>query len=72
MQALRLPFYVLSEQRLHAEEAVFVASDGSAARMVVPSSLTAREFYLALGFSVVREHLEGEERTFIMERQLCV
>ncbi len=49
-----------------------MASDGNAARMVVPSSLTAREFYLALGFSVVREHLEGEERTFIMERQLCV
>ncbi len=49
-----------------------MASDGSATRMVVPSSLTAREFYLALGFSVVREHLEGEERTFIMERQLCV
>ncbi|KAA3545293.1 GNAT family N-acetyltransferase [Pseudomonas savastanoi] len=38
--------------------------------LIVPSSLTAQEFYKALGFRLVREHQEGEERTLIMERQL--
>ncbi|KPY98329.1 GNAT family N-acetyltransferase [Pseudomonas syringae] len=58
--------------RMLMAELEVVARKAGAARMVVPSSLTAREFYLALGFSVVREHLEGEERTLIMERQLRV
>ncbi|MCI3947126.1 GNAT family N-acetyltransferase [Pseudomonas syringae] len=41
-------------------------------RLVVPSSLTAQAFYAALGFKVVREQQEGEERTLIMERSLRV
>ncbi|RXT61025.1 GNAT family N-acetyltransferase [Pseudomonas syringae] len=58
--------------RLLMAELERVARQAGAVRMVVPSSLTAQGFYWALGFNVVREHLEGEERTLIMERQLCV
>ncbi|BBN65030.1 MULTISPECIES: GNAT family N-acetyltransferase [Pseudomonas] len=58
--------------RLLMAELERVARKAGAVRMVVPSSLTAQGFYWALGFNVVREHLEGEERTLIMERQLCV
>ncbi|KPW63276.1 GCN5-related N-acetyltransferase [Pseudomonas caricapapayae] len=47
-----------------------VAREAGAGLLVVPSSLTAQGFYTALGFRVVREHREGEERTLIMERQL--
>lgn len=58
--------------RLLMAELEVVVRKAGAVRMVVPSSLTARGFYLALGFNVVREHLEGEERTLVMERQLRV
>lgn len=36
----------------------------------VPSSITAERFYQRLGYSPVREILNGEERTIVMERRL--
>ncbi|MBD9399407.1 GNAT family N-acetyltransferase [Pseudomonas sp. PDM11] len=36
----------------------------------VPASLTAVPFYKALGYAVVREVVEGDERTFVMAREL--
>lgn len=36
----------------------------------VPSSLTAQAFYARLGYAVVREVVEGEERTIVMARAL--
>ncbi|WP_342355312.1 GNAT family N-acetyltransferase [Rhizobium changzhiense] len=36
----------------------------------VPASLTARNFYARLGYNEVREVLFGEERTFVMEKQI--
>ncbi|KPX93132.1 Acetyltransferase [Pseudomonas amygdali pv. mori] len=47
-----------------------VALETDIGLLIVPSSLTAQEFYKALGFRLVREHQEGEERTLTMERQL--
>ncbi|WP_070884642.1 GNAT family N-acetyltransferase [Pseudomonas argentinensis] len=38
----------------------------------VPASLTAVPFYKALGYAVVREVVEGDERTLVMARQLNV
>ncbi|WP_325437489.1 GNAT family N-acetyltransferase [Pseudomonas nitroreducens] len=38
--------------------------------LLVPSSLTAESFYSHLGYHVVREQLQGEERTFIMAKRL--
>nr|WP_288455143.1 GNAT family N-acetyltransferase [uncultured Pseudomonas sp.] len=38
----------------------------------VPASLTAVPFYTALGYAVVREVVEGDERTLVMARQLSV
>jgi len=36
----------------------------------VPSSLTAEAFYRRLGYVVVREVVQGEERTLVMQRHL--
>nr|WP_168172903.1 GNAT family N-acetyltransferase [Pseudomonas sp. PA27(2017)] len=36
----------------------------------VPASLTAVPFYSALGYAVVREVVDGDERTFVMVREL--
>lgn len=36
----------------------------------VPSSLTAQAFYARLGYAVVREVVEGEERTIVMAREV--
>jgi len=47
-----------------------VARNAGVDVLIVPSSLTAQGFYTALGFKVVREQQEGEERTLIMEREL--
>lgn len=38
--------------------------------LVVPSSVTAEQFYARLGFQTVRDSFHGEERTVIMERTL--
>jgi predicted N-acetyltransferase YhbS len=38
--------------------------------LVVPSSVTAEQFYADLGFKAVRDSFHGEERTIIMERAL--
>lgn len=38
--------------------------------LVVPSSVTAEQFYAKLGFIAVRNSYHGEERTIVMERQL--
>ncbi|MDU8499173.1 GNAT family N-acetyltransferase [Pseudomonas syringae] len=56
--------------RLLMEELERVALEAGIRLLIVPSSLTAQGFYTALGFRLVREHQEGEERTLIMERQL--
>ncbi len=46
------------------------AQERGACELLVPSSLTAQGFYRQLGFTQVREVVEGEERTLIMSRQL--
>lgn len=56
--------------RLLMAELEHVARGAGLELLIVPSSLTAQEFYTALGFRLVREHQEGVERTLIMERQL--
>ncbi|MCJ2373786.1 GNAT family N-acetyltransferase [Pseudomonas sp. RGM 3321] len=56
--------------RLLMAELEHVAREAGLELLIVPSSLTAQEFYTALGFRLVREHQEGVERTLIMERQL--
>ena len=38
--------------------------------LLVPSSLTAQGFYRQLGFVLLREVVEGDERTLVMTRQL--
>ncbi|XXF08382.1 GNAT family N-acetyltransferase [Pseudomonas sp. D2-3] len=38
----------------------------------VPASLTAVPFYTALGYAVIREVVDGDERTLVMARQLNV
>ncbi|RMO90196.1 GCN5-related N-acetyltransferase [Pseudomonas syringae pv. philadelphi] len=58
--------------RLLMAEVERVARENGVACLVVPSSLTAQAFYAALGFEVVREQREGEERTLIMGRRLSV
>ena len=39
--------------------------------LVVPSSVTAEQFYAKLGFKAVRDSYHDDERTIIMERQLA-
>jgi GNAT superfamily N-acetyltransferase len=39
--------------------------------LAVPSSVTAEQFYLKLGFKAVRDSYHGEERTIIMDRALA-
>ncbi|MGN2411416.1 N-acetyltransferase family protein [Pseudomonas syringae] len=58
--------------RLLMTEVERVARENGVVSLVVPSSLTAQGFYVALGFEVVREQQDGEERTLIMERKLSV
>ncbi|EJT06758.1 GNAT family N-acetyltransferase [Rhizobium sp. CCGE 510] len=36
----------------------------------VPASITARNFYARLGYNEVQEILSGEERIFLMEKQI--
>lgn len=47
-----------------------LAQERGARELRVPSSLTAQGFYRQLGFTQIREVVEGEERTLIMSRQL--
>lgn len=47
-----------------------VAHDAGVHRLLVPASLTAVSFYAALGYSVIREVVEGDERTQVMARVL--
>ena len=47
-----------------------VAVSNGIARLRVPSSITAKDFYASLGFSKVRDEFHGAERTIIMERML--
>jgi hypothetical protein len=39
--------------------------------LVVPSSVTAEQFYAMLGFKAVRDSYHGDERTIFMERHLA-
>lgn len=52
---------------LHVEE---LAGASGVQALRVPSSLTAQAFYARLGYAVVREVVEGEERTIVMARAL--
>ncbi len=47
-----------------------VAVSNGIARLRVPSSITAEDFYASLGFTKVRDEFHGAERTIIMERML--
>ncbi|MCW2290351.1 GNAT superfamily N-acetyltransferase [Pseudomonas sp. BIGb0408] len=47
-----------------------VARDAGVHQLLVPASLTAVGFYSALGYSVVREVVEGDERTLVMARPI--
>ncbi len=38
--------------------------------MRVPSSITAEEFYAALGYQNIRDEFHGAERTIVMEKRL--
>jgi predicted N-acetyltransferase YhbS len=40
------------------------------AQLMVPSSITAEDFYARLGFAAVRDEYHGEERTIIMQKLL--
>ncbi|KAF1067566.1 MAG: putative N-acetyltransferase YafP [Pseudomonas citronellolis] len=46
------------------------AREAGIERLKVPASLTAQAFYARQGYRVVREVVEGEERTIVMERAL--
>lgn len=48
-----------------------VARGAGVQQLRVPASLTALPFYTALGYAVVREVVEGDERIFVMARNLC-
>ena len=47
-----------------------VARAAGAQQLRVPASLTAVPFYTALGYAVIREVVDGDERTFVMSREL--
>lgn len=47
-----------------------LAHEQGVSELLVPSSLTAQGFYRQLGFTVLREVVEGDERTLVMTRQL--
>jgi N-acetylglutamate synthase-like GNAT family acetyltransferase len=47
-----------------------LAREQGVSELLVPSSLTAQGFYRQLGFTVLREVIEGDERTLVMARQL--
>lgn len=36
----------------------------------VPSSITAEQFYAALGYQKIRDEFHGAERTIVMEKRL--
>ncbi len=48
-----------------------IARAGGMQQLRVPASLTAVPFYSTLGYAVVREVVDGDERTFVMTRELC-
>jgi len=48
-----------------------IARAGGVQKVRVPASLTAVPFYSALGYAVIREVVDGDERTFVMARELC-
>ena len=47
------------------------ARDTGIATLMVPSSVTAEQFYARLGFEAVRDSYHGDERTIIMQRHLA-
>lgn len=48
-----------------------VARAAGVQRLRVPASLTAVPFYTALGYAVIREVVDADERTFVMAHELC-
>lgn len=69
--------FVLPERQGHGVGKVLmrhvedVARAGGMQQLRVPASLTAVPFYSTLGYAVVREVVDGDERTFVMARELC-
>jgi len=47
------------------------AREAGITALVVPSSVTAEQFYAKLGFKSVRDSYHGDERTIIMERRFA-
>jgi GNAT superfamily N-acetyltransferase len=47
-----------------------MARDAGQNTLEVPSSLTAQGFYARLGYRVLRERIEGEERIIVMSKSL--
>lgn len=68
--------FVLPERQGHGLGKALMTHVEDVARAVgvqqlrVPASLTAVPFYKALGYAVVREVVDGGERTFVMVREL--
>lgn len=53
-------------------EVVHATAIGTGVRTLrVPSSITARGFYTALGHRKIRDEFHGSERTIVMEKQLA-
>ena len=46
------------------------AREAGMTALLVPSSVTAEQFYAKLGFKAVRDSYHGDERTIIMEKHL--
>lgn len=45
------------------------ALDWGVTYLLVPASFTSERFYAKLGYKTLREQFDGDERTFIMERE---
>lgn len=73
--AVRSLFVAPQQQRKGIGQALMgqiekAALQRSVEALLVPASLTAESFYTRLGYRVVREQLQGEERTIIMTKPL--
>lgn len=74
-KAVRTMFVTPDVQRQGIGRRLMETVEGAARRagidvLAVPSSVTAEQFYANLGYKVVRDSFDGEERTIIMERLL--
>lgn len=58
----------IGRQLMGAIHAIAVRAGVDAVR--VPSSITAEQFYAALGYQKIRDEFHGAERTIVMEKRL--